>query len=41
MNEITMITINGVTYTLRDAAAQQALENLAAALDKINGEVVS
>ena len=39
MNEITTITINGVTYTLRDSAAQQTLGDVAAVLDRINGEV--
>ena len=40
MKEITTITINGVTYTLRDSAAQQSLGDVAAALDKLNGEAV-
>ena len=40
MNEITTITINGVTYTLRDSIAQQILEDMESLLDQINGEVV-
>lgn len=38
MNEITTITVNGITYTLRDGAAQAALEGIDKLLDAILGE---
>jgi len=38
MNEITTLTVNGVTYTLRDGAAQTALEGIDTILDAILGE---
>lgn len=40
MKEITTLTINGETYALRDSAAEEALGDVAAVLDTINGEVV-
>lgn len=40
MKEITTITINGETYTLRDSVAEELLGDVAAVLDEINGEVI-
>lgn len=40
MTEITTLTVNGETYALTDSAAREAIGQIGAVLDEINGEVV-